>query len=346
MEGGISQNWRILAATLFSAALIIGAYIFAKGFESPQVAQASDETMLLKAIATKDSDKDGLADWEEALYGTDPRNVDTFNLGLSDGEAVTRGLIVPKAISDIVVATSTPSDLQSLNPDLPPPAAEGTLTAAFAKSFFSLYVKAKQDAGGADLTEEEVNTISEQAINTLSASVTVAPDYKTAKELVVAGSGVEAMKEFAAAVEAVLLKNTSSGTSTPLVALKSAIMNGDAAAYENLRSTAKMYRSTAAGLAVLPVPKELAATDLLLINTLMRMGGVVGDFALAETDPLAAIFALKQYVKVTTDLNKAFADLGRVYSTAGISLPRGTPGSSIVNMIADIDLQVSAAKKP
>jgi len=62
MRGEIFKHRNIIAATLFSVVLIVGAYMFARGIESPQVAQASTETALLQAIASKDSDSDGLPD--------------------------------------------------------------------------------------------------------------------------------------------------------------------------------------------------------------------------------------------------------------------------------------------
>src|SRR5207244_2422620 len=79
-------NWRTVTALGIALVLVAGAYILARGFEAPAAARASTETALLQAIATKDSDGDGLPDWEEALYGTDPHVVDTRNLGMTDGE--------------------------------------------------------------------------------------------------------------------------------------------------------------------------------------------------------------------------------------------------------------------
>ena len=93
---------------LFSTVLVVGVYMFARSVESPSLAQASTEAALLQAIAAKDSDGDGLSDWEEQLYGTSPTTTDTFKLGMTDGEAVARGLVVPKAIADIPIATSSP----------------------------------------------------------------------------------------------------------------------------------------------------------------------------------------------------------------------------------------------
>src|SRR3990167_6408014 len=134
--GQILQNWRILVSASLSIVLIVGAFLLARSVESPNSARASTESALLQAIAVRDSDGDGLPDWEEALYGTSPSITDSFNLGMTDGEAVARGLVVPKAIADIPVATSSPISYNAEGLPLTP--AEGTLTAAFAKSFFTI----------------------------------------------------------------------------------------------------------------------------------------------------------------------------------------------------------------
>ncbi len=330
----ISKHWQVIAAAFFSAALVIGAYVFARGIESPRVAQASTETALLQAIATKDSDNDGLPDWEESLYGTDPHVADTFHLGMTDGEAVARGLIVPKAIADIQTASSSPMSLDANG--LPPAPADGTLTAAFAQDFFTLYLAAKQNAGSSDLSDTDLQNIADQAISQLASSIKPAADFRSASELTVSGSGADALKAFAASAEAVLLKNTSDATSTDIEYLKAALENNDATALPHIASIAKMYRGSAAGLAVLPVPRELAAADLALINTLMRLSEVDTDFTRADSDPLAAILAIQQYAQVAQALSDAFTGIGKVYATAGIRLPKGAPGASVVNMIANV----------
>ncbi len=335
--GKILENWRVPVAVLFSAALIVGAYVLARGVGSPPAAQASAETALLKAIAIRDSDNDGLPAWEEALYGTDPHNPDSLHLGMTDGEAVARGLIVPKAIADVPVATSSPDTSAAVaDSSLPPAPAEGTITAAFAKNFFTLYLAAKQNAGAADLSEDDLTNISNQALNSLSSAVIAAPDFKSANDLAVSGSGPDALRAFAVSAEAVLLKNTSNATTSELNYLKYALQNNDTSAFSHIISIAKAYRASAAGLAVLPVPAELAADDLMLINAMMRVSEITNDFTLAYTDPLAAILALQQYPQATQALGTAFIDIGKIYAAAGISLPAGSPGASFVNLITDV----------
>lgn len=336
----MSSNWRIVAATLFSAVLIGGSYFIARGFEHPQVAQASTETELLKAIATRDSDGDGLSDWEEALYGTDPHASDSFQLGMTDGEAVTRGLIVPKAIADVPVATSS-----SVNEDgLPPAPAEGTLTAAFAKSFFTLFMAAKEKVGGRDLTESEMSDVSTATLQSLGALATAAPDYKTAKDITAAGSGREALQAFAASAEAVLAKNASRAPKSELLYLKDAVENNDTTAIPNITKRADAYRDTAVGLSQLPVPQELAADDLALINAMMRISEISRDFARVSEDPLATILALQQYPQAVLALTNSFIHIGTIYKAANISLTSGEPGAAFVNLIAD--LEKKQAKKP
>lgn len=342
------ENWRVPAATFFAVALVIGAYLVARDAQSPAVAQASAETALLRAIAARDTDQDGLSDWEEALYGTDPRSADSSHLGMTDGEAVAKGLIVPKAIADMTIATSTSAADGSFDyaaEGLTPPT-EGTLTASFAQDFFSLYLAAKSAKGGADLSEDDIAAISEQALQSLTTAVAAAPDYKSRDDLAISGSGAEALRTFAVRAEAVLLKNTSEAANTGLGYLRSAIEDGDATAYTHLASMAQMYRRSAVGLAMLSVPKELAADDLLLINTLMRMSEIDSDFARADIDPLAAIIALKQYLPTATALGQAFIHIGDVYANADVTFSAGSPGASFVNVIADVTASQQEVEKP
>lgn len=338
-------NWRALAATLFSAVIIAGAYVFARGIESPLPAEASTESALLQAIAKKDSDGDGLPDWEELLYGTNPNTTDTFHLGMGDGEAVAKGLIVPKAIAEVSVATSTrsaPTDINYAAAGIAAPT-EGSLTDSFAKDFFTLYAQKKQSNGGADLTDADISDIESQALNSLALAIAPATDFKSASDLTVSGTGVEALESFAVQAEAVLNKNTSEATSSELFYLRNAVQNNDTAALAHLLSIAKAYRDSAAGLAALPVPEELAADDLALINAMMHVSGIVTDLARVNIDPLTAMLALQQYVSAAQSLGEAFINIGTDYSEAGISLPDGTPGASFVNVIANMRARQQAA---
>jgi len=341
--GSVLHHWRILAASGFSFMLIVGAYVFADGVAFPSRVEASTESELLQAIATKDSDSDGLPDWAEALYGTSATNPDTRGLGMTDGEAVASGLIVPKAIADIPGDT-TPSGA-IIDPDLPRAPAEGTLTAAFARSFFTIYMDALERTGG-NLSEADMNDVAQKSLAALSSSIARAPDFKTPRDIGVLGSGPEAMKRFAASAEAVLKAYTTQSTESELAYLNKAIANGDDSALDNITALAKAYRIGAAGIAALPVPRELAPEDLALVNALARLSEVTNDFALVNTDPLATMLALQQYPDTIIALANAFERIAAVYSAAGITLVPGAPGASFVGLIDTVAVEQKAAKKP
>lgn len=333
MERGITNNWRILAATLFSAVLVVGAYLFARGVGSPTSAQASTETALLQAIASKDSDADGLPDWEESLYGTDAHNPDSFKLGMTDGEAVEKGLIVPKAIADMSVATSTPVD--------------STLTSAFAKTFFSLYLTAKQANGGVDLSADQAGALADQAMEQLSQNFVPTTDFKETSDIKISGTGPEALRSFAATAEAVIKKNAVDGvTKSDIEYLQDAVQGDDATATEHLATLAKAYRNSTVGLAALSVPAELAAAHLAIVNSLMRLSEIYNDFARVDTDPLAAMLALEQYAQTELAAEQAFRTLASAYSAADVVLPAGTPGAAFVNLMADITARQQATNTP
>jgi len=339
MKERIIENWRVLTATLFSVALISGVYVFGKTVEFSPAAQASTESELLQAIATKDSDNDGLPDWEEALYGTNPRIPDSSHLGMTDGEAVSRGLIVPVAIADV------PGIASSSGPSATAPE-DNTLTAAFAKTFFTLYVAAKKAKGGEGLTETEMNDVAMKSLESLSSAIAPVPDFKSAKDINISGAGQESLKAFAINAEAVLLKNTNSATTSEVLYLKHAIENDDEKVLPYISAIANTYRDSAIGISVLPVPVELAKENLALINSMMRLSKIITDFTRVSNDPLTTILALKQYPQAVLDLGNAFIQIGTVYKAAGISLPDGAPGASFVNLIKDLAESQKTAKEP
>lgn len=348
MHREIFKNWRILSATLFSVVLIVSVYVFAHGLELPKLAQASTETALLQVIATKDSDSDGLSDWEESLYGTDPHNTDTFHLGMTDGAAVARGLIVPKAIVAIPAATSTPGKSGGIDyaaKGLTPPTG-GTLTDVFAKNFFSLYITAKQTNGGAVLTSDQTSALAVEAASQLSQEIVPAADFKKAADIKVSGTGADALRAFAVAAEAVLKKNKTAAQMSEIEYFQSAVQDGNTTALAHLASLAEAYRASAVGLAALPVPKELAAIDLVIINSIMRLSEIDNDFARVNIDPLTAMLALNQFRQTELSGEQAFTTLADIYAASGVVLPNGAPGASFVNLIANITAgQQAAAKK-
>lgn len=328
------QKWRISISVLIALGLVIGAYLVAtNGALKPGVVQASTETALLKAIATKDSDGDGLTDWEESLYGTDPHIIDSKKLGMTDGEAVAKGLIVPKAVADIPSETGEAGATVVAGVSAP---AKGSLTDKFAQNFLPLYLDAKQAKGGQSFTEEELADIAKRAVTQLMDAVAPIGDFKTARDLKVVNGGAEQLRLFAASVETIFVANQNDVTKSELFYLQDLMQKSDRSAIEHLASISQAYHQMAQSLSVLSVPEELATDYLNLINAVERIGKITSDFARVESDPLATVLALTQYPESVLALGTAFIHFYEIYSAQGVHLADGEPGASFINVIPDI----------
>lgn len=346
MEQQRRAHLRILGAILCSAALIGGAYLLARSGAVPHIVEAATDTALLEQIANRDSTGDGLPDWQKALYGIPltATTTDYFGLGMTDGEAVAKGLIVPVASGPTAVASSTPV-LGGPSVDGIAPPAPGSLTALFATKFLALYAQAKAThADGSALSSSEINDISDQALAQISDASQI-PDFKNGSDLTVSGSGNDAMIAFAAAAEASLARHRSQATMSDLDYLQAAL-DGDTSAPSHLADLSASYRDSAIGLSVLPVPTELASADLAIVNQLMRLSSIYDAFSRVNSDPLAAMLAIGQYRDTELATEQSFRVLAAVYSAHGVVLKNGTPGAGFVNLIANLAASQRAAQNP
>ena len=86
-----SKKFIIITVSVFAAIgiiFIIINLIEGKGEVFQQKSDLLFQKMTLGEIIDKDSDGDGLKDWEEALWGTDPNNPDTDGDGILDGAEI------------------------------------------------------------------------------------------------------------------------------------------------------------------------------------------------------------------------------------------------------------------
>ena len=222
-----------------------------------------------------------------------------------------------------------------VDPDLPTPG-KGTLTAAFAEHFFTLYLAAREANGGNDLSEAQMNDVAMQALDALAAAIAGSPDYKSERDLNIKGSGADRLREYAAQAESVLLSKTADASKSGIEYLQDGVQRNDAEAFTHLASLAKVYRESAVGLAALAVPEELIQGHLALVNAMMRLSEIMSDFARANTDPLATMLALKQYPGTMLTVGNAFFSIAAVYKNAGVTVPDGSLGAAFIYMMDSV----------
>ena len=113
-----------LSSPLFLSSLvavgIVGSGIAMLPGKTPSAAAAKAAIIPPVAATVQqdvDTDHDGLPDWEEAVYGTDPNNPDTDGDGVSDGEEVRTGHNPLKKGPDDILYTLSLGNATSTNID-------------------------------------------------------------------------------------------------------------------------------------------------------------------------------------------------------------------------------------
>ncbi len=313
------RTWATLLAIAASAGLVTAAYFFGKGLPAP-VATISADTAgtnaLLASLAAKDSDGDGLPDWEEAMYGTDPHKVDTFGLGMTDAQAVAKGLIVPKApqaATSTDVSAQIPSGLPGTN----------SLTDQFGKAMFAQYLQAAPN--GAQMTQADTSSFLQGALGAIN-SAEPEQDAFSASQITVRGSGPATLRTYAANAEAAFAANTIATDKNELTYFRDALQNNDAASLAMVAKIGGAYAKMAAALAKVPVPSELEQYHLALANAIANIGAATSDMALIGTDPLRSALGVSRYQADATNMTQAFASIAQVFSSEQVVIGPGDSG--------------------
>lgn len=280
------------------------------------IAQSSEE--LLREYATKDTDADGLPDWQEALYGTDPENAESFQAGIPDGEAVAQGLITPKVS---VRADETPTDPDSIPGVV---AAPSSLTDRFSQALLEQYLR---NRGENPPSQEEIVGFVRGAVDNLSAQ-SLSPAVFDQGDVKVSGSGAAAVRAYAAAVESAYGANTVASEKNELSYFADAL-KGDDGALAQLSRISGAYEDMASAQMALTVPSDARQAHLTIANGLMRMSEVTGDMATLKSDPLRALMGIALYEKAVRDVGAGFVNLAGIFRALGVVIGETEPGYEI-----------------
>lgn len=322
-----TRSIRIGIASLLALLMIGGTYLSTGPnpfFGMTRIAGAQSSEELLREYAAKDSDADSLPDWQEALYGTDPLNPESFQAGIKDGEAVAQGLIEPKVA---VRPEASATDLDSVPGTV---AAPSSLTDRFAQTLLTQYLS---NRGATPPTTEEIVAFVEAGIANL-AEESASPNAFSLGEVRVAADGTDALASYAAEAERVFALNTVAADTNELAYFSDAL-KGDEAALAKIKSISGAYADIATALMQISVPSEARQAHLTVVNALMHLSETSADMASMKTDPLRALMGIGLYDTYAKELVAGFANLDGVFSARQVAVPEGSVGHYFISTAAD-----------
>ena len=286
-------NKRIVVAIIL--ALILGAGVFWISQKSDNKKTTLNENPI--AVSTPkqptdspDSDGDGLRDWEEQLWGTDPNNTDTDSDGTTDGEEIKPGRDPLRAGPDDYISPSAISGDSNMPPE------ELNLTQKTVRDLFVSYIQQRQAGLDPSAASEGIvssvlnsagapefkNNFSQKDIKTVD-NASLAENKSYINELArVSGEGGEKIKEneLNSLERAINLANSSDSFEK----------------FGEFAGNAAVYKKMTADILKMSVPRNYASSHLRYLNALNNLSEINLAFSTFMSDPISGLSAVRQYL--------------------------------------------------
>lgn len=248
---------------------------------SIQPPSASQKTA--ESSAGLDVDTDGLPNWKETLYGTDPDNADSDGDGMNDGDEVAIGA------NPLMYGTEPESSTSYVAP-------KGlTSTEALARELFVGYASARQDGS---VNKDEI----EDAITTIVERHTA--ESSSAKHYTLADIQIENDVNLDAYASSVTkaLRDAGQVREYELSVFARAIEKENNEELQKLAETAKIYTAIKNKLLALEVPGDVAPEHLAFVNSMEGLAHEIQRMSEWGGDPLDALVLVGTYGTAEDDM--------------------------------------------
>lgn len=232
----------------------------------------------------KDTDGDGLKDWEEALWGTDPN------------------------VPDAEKAKEAPSTTRSKK--APPLTATDTL----GRNIFTQYMNLKQVG-----LVNDAPSIKQAATNVVESTLAAntGPKIFSTNDFTVSQN--ISVRDYINAVGGIIKNRTPKITRSEIVIFREALANQDATLLKQLDPASVAYKAMLSDLSLLVVPSTMADLHTRLLNTISSVGYVVDSFKLGFSDPATSIKGLALFQQTFETTVDVFKEYGTIITTQKIT---------------------------
>lgn len=234
--------------------------------------------MTIGDLVNKDTDDDGIPDWEEKLWGTDPTKKETTP-GISDSVAINKLKAEQKATASTNGAGQTPEKL--------------TKTDQFSRDLFTTIAAATQN--GQPLDQATVDKIS----SSLAEHIQNSPPKKvfTQADLkIINDDSFQAIQKYNYALRDIYTKYPLNGDVTAIFKEFASDANtANTGALLKLNPIIERIQTRLNALVKIGVPQSLASLYLNFLNANERLSENLSDIKLFDTDAIVTLGAIIQY---------------------------------------------------
>jgi hypothetical protein len=277
-------------ATLIVGAIVFLAVIFFLKNQSNYKNQASQDAVLaygnlaVKDLVEKDTDLDGIQDWEEGLWGTDPTKKDTNDDGTPDNVEIAR------------MKTERQLAGEDGQINLSPEEENLTQTDKFSRELFTT-VAALNQTGQVD--QNTVDTLTTSLVEKIK-NPEIRKTFIISDILTTEDNSLAAFQQYNTAVNNLYTQNPINGNALDI--LQEFVGDGENIninALTKLDPILNQTKSFIDGMLKIKVPSSIAPLHLDITNSLQRLVENLTDLQLFESDPVIAMSAMSKYEENT-----------------------------------------------
>jgi hypothetical protein len=307
-----------LALTL--AILVIGVAIVVKQREVAPEGDKSATALAVEKIVKKsledDTDGDGLKNWEEALYKTDPENADTDTDGMSDGSEIStnRDPLV-SGVGDRTTQSATSTQITF------------TATDRFSQELFVQYLNAKQS--GQEITSEFSDKLAEEILSKNYSSQEKV--FDVSELTLIQNPTTSEIRDYGNAFGKAVTVPVPKNVRNELVILDSiqtiGMTDDDEAELRALYNRYSVMRDT---LANMRVPADIRNTHATFIRGVDTMRNVVVGIQNLNIDPIGALQKITLYEDGFNSLSVTSVALRQYFVSKNISFSSTESGAVLM----------------
>jgi len=280
----------------------------------------------IKNIVEKDSDSDGLKDWEEALWESDPRKSDTDGDGTPDGDEVNAGRNPLIAGPDDKYKSDTV--IRKINKNISGEAP--TKTEEFAQSFFQDYITLRNSN---NLFEEyEKNNLINDYVDSVIKTNTLIKDYTVADLNISQNINKASSIDYGNTLGGIILKH-SFETENELTIFNNSIIKEDIEEIEKLNPIINAYKNILKDSLEMLVPQDAINEHITFVIGIASIVESIESMYAIYNDPIKAIVGISNYEQSVFLLKDAFRNMRNYFMTKGVLFKENDNGYVMTNII-------------
>ena len=321
----------IIGATVFAILLLVIATNYRnKPFLDKKEAKVAvkDGVTIVEIIEELDQDNDGLKDWEEVLWNTDPSKADTDKDGTTDGEEVKLGRNPTKAGPNDKFSTTTLNVSEKSGQTTTPE----TMTDTISKDLFTKYVALR--LSGAEMTDEDHQLLVENVMQGSNSKITIT-EYKYTDLNIAFKETEESLRAYAENMGTIIQNNPIYDDElTILKQYLDSVENDDPKPeiLKRLDNVIAINDIILKQMSELEVPPALALWHLQILNSGRYIQSAISGLKIIETDSVLAMDRMNSYLTHTNQFIDALSAIAKFYDTHQLTFEEGTPGYSFTHL--------------